>query len=236
MTSMLSFDQNQSLSKKFTIEIPVKFELAEFLSKSLPDPMICEFLGIDVSGKYTLFNLYTLLKKHLTKRGSAAYYTVSEELREGLSLPDEREMSKAKITHYLMKYIKENGLQSEVWFYFDLDEKLKKLFNRTDKDTSNGNWRQKRDGHCGCNIFDFTESVSFNAHLSDKPIYFDIYGLSEELAEFLGVPINTEMNNVAVLQQILAYIQKNRLQDKDNGITLLPDKKLKDLLNGHAAP
>ena len=106
------------------------------------------------------------------------------------------------------------------------DEKLKKLFNRTDKDTSNDEaaWLD------GCNIFDFTESVSFNAHLSDKPIYFDIYGLSEELAEFLGVPINTEMNNVVVVQQILTYIQKNRLQDKENGITLLPDKKLKDLL------
>ena len=68
------------------------------------------------------------------------------------------------------------------------------------------------------------------AHLSEKPIYFDIYELSNELSEFLGVSNHTEMNNVVVVQKILEYIRKNELQDSDNGITILPDQKLKDLL------
>ena len=44
-------------TKKFEIELPVNYSLAKFLSKSLPEPNICEFLGIDIKPKYTLFNL-----------------------------------------------------------------------------------------------------------------------------------------------------------------------------------
>jgi chromatin remodeling complex protein RSC6 len=54
--------------------------------------------------------------------------------------------------------------------------------------------------------------------------------ISDELAEFLGKTIGTEMARTDVSKEINAYIQSNGLQDKANGRKINPDSKLTKLL------
>jgi vancomycin resistance protein YoaR len=54
--------------------------------------------------------------------------------------------------------------------------------------------------------------------------------ISDELAEFLGKTIGTEMARTSVSKEINAYIRTNSLQDKTNGRKIIPDAKLAKLL------
>ena len=54
--------------------------------------------------------------------------------------------------------------------------------------------------------------------------------ISDELAEFLGKTIGTEMARTSVSKEINQYIRTNSLQDKANGRKINPDAKLSKLL------
>ena len=54
--------------------------------------------------------------------------------------------------------------------------------------------------------------------------------ISNELADFLGKPVGTEMARTEVTREINAYIREHKLQDKDNGRKIIADKKLTGLL------
>ena len=54
--------------------------------------------------------------------------------------------------------------------------------------------------------------------------------ISDELAQFLGKTVGTEMARTDVSKEINTYIQANSLQDKDNGRIIHPDDKLTKLL------
>ena len=54
--------------------------------------------------------------------------------------------------------------------------------------------------------------------------------ISDELAQFLGKEIGTEMARTAVSKEINQYIRTNSLQDKSNGRKINPDAKLSTLL------
>ena len=54
--------------------------------------------------------------------------------------------------------------------------------------------------------------------------------ISDELANFLGKAVGTEMARTAVSKEINAYIRNNNLQDKTNGRIIVPDSKLATLL------
>lgn len=54
--------------------------------------------------------------------------------------------------------------------------------------------------------------------------------ISDELAQFLGKEIGTEMARTAVSKEINAYIRANSLQDAANGRQINPDNKLSTLL------
>ena len=54
--------------------------------------------------------------------------------------------------------------------------------------------------------------------------------ISNELAAFLSKPEGTEMARTEVTREINAYIREHKLQDKDNGRKIIPDKKLTGLL------
>ena len=54
--------------------------------------------------------------------------------------------------------------------------------------------------------------------------------ISDELAQFLGKEIGTEMARTSVSKEINSYIRANSLQDKDNGRKINPDAKLSTLL------
>lgn len=55
--------------------------------------------------------------------------------------------------------------------------------------------------------------------------------ISDELANFLGKPIGSEMARTDVTSEINKYIVSNNLRDKDNGRKIIPDKALTTLLN-----
>ena len=54
--------------------------------------------------------------------------------------------------------------------------------------------------------------------------------ISKELANFLGQKHGTEMARTEVTREINKYIRENKLQDKENGRKINPDKNLKKLL------
>jgi upstream activation factor subunit UAF30 len=54
--------------------------------------------------------------------------------------------------------------------------------------------------------------------------------ISDELASFLGKDKGTEMARTDVTREINTYIRNNKLQDKENGRKINPDKKLATLL------
>ena len=54
--------------------------------------------------------------------------------------------------------------------------------------------------------------------------------ISDELAEFLGKTIGTEMARTEVSKEINSYIHSNGLQDKSNGRKINPDPRLTKLL------
>jgi hypothetical protein len=54
--------------------------------------------------------------------------------------------------------------------------------------------------------------------------------ISDELANFLGKPIGTELARTAVSKEINNYIRANNLQDPANGRKIHPDVKLSKLL------
>ena len=54
--------------------------------------------------------------------------------------------------------------------------------------------------------------------------------ISDELAEFLGKTVGTEMARTDVSKEINIYIQAHSLQDKQNGRVIHPDEKLTNLL------
>jgi chromatin remodeling complex protein RSC6 len=54
--------------------------------------------------------------------------------------------------------------------------------------------------------------------------------ISNELAEFLGKPLGSELARTEVSREINAYIRNNLLQDKTNGRKIIPDAKLGKLL------
>jgi chromatin remodeling complex protein RSC6 len=54
--------------------------------------------------------------------------------------------------------------------------------------------------------------------------------ISNELANFLGKPLGTEMVRTDVSRLINSYIRVNNLQDPQNGRIINPDSKLRDLL------
>jgi len=55
--------------------------------------------------------------------------------------------------------------------------------------------------------------------------------ISKELAAFLDVPPDTMMARTDVTKMITKYVKSNQLQAQDNGRKILPDEKLKKLLN-----
>jgi upstream activation factor subunit UAF30 len=54
--------------------------------------------------------------------------------------------------------------------------------------------------------------------------------ISDELAQFLGKTVGTEMARTVVSKEINAYIQLNKLQDAKNGRIIHADQKLTELL------
>jgi len=56
-------------------------------------------------------------------------------------------------------------------------------------------------------------------------------GLSSELCEFLGVPLDTQLARTDVTKQITTYVKEHEIYNPENKKIILPDAKLGALLN-----
>jgi len=54
--------------------------------------------------------------------------------------------------------------------------------------------------------------------------------ISDELAEFIGMPVGSLMSRTEVSRKINSYIKENGLQDQENDRKINPDEKLSNLL------
>ena len=54
--------------------------------------------------------------------------------------------------------------------------------------------------------------------------------ISDDLCDFMGKDHGTNMARTEVTREINSYIREHKLQDKDNGRKIIPDKKLTSLL------
>ena len=54
--------------------------------------------------------------------------------------------------------------------------------------------------------------------------------ISDELANFLGRPVGSEMARTEVTREINKYIREKQLQNKTNGRIIIPDQPLSSLL------
>ena len=67
---------------------------------------------------------------------------------------------------------------------------------------------------------------------SRKPSGFAVpTTISKELCDFMNVDNGAKMARTEVTQYIISYIKQKKLQDKNNGRKIKPDKALKSLLN-----
>jgi len=67
---------------------------------------------------------------------------------------------------------------------------------------------------------------------SRKPSGFAVpTKISKELCNFMNVSKGVKMARTEVTQYIISYIKEKKLQDKDNGRKIKPDKALKSLLD-----
>ena len=57
--------------------------------------------------------------------------------------------------------------------------------------------------------------------------------ITKELAEFLSLDENIEISRTDVTSLICKYIKENNLQNPDNKKIIIPDHRLKKLLNGY---
>ena len=121
--------------------------------------------------------------------------------------------------NYVMMYVKNNNLQfTNVWYKTKVDDVLRELFFdrlylRTEVD-----------------IWDLENALDVQLKNADEPIYYNIYSMSKEMAEFMNVLENYETDNVKVLQKCLEYIKTNNLQNPHNKVEIIPDDKLMTLL------
>ena len=67
---------------------------------------------------------------------------------------------------------------------------------------------------------------------SRKPSGFAVpTKISKELCDFMKINEGVKMARTEVTQYIISYIKEKKLQDKNNGRKIKPDKALKSLLN-----
>lgn len=76
-----------------------------------------------------------------------------------------------------------------------------------------------------------TVAVKVKKKRGRKPSAFIIQSrISDDLAKFLNVPLNTLMARTDVTRRICEYISNNRLQDPNDRRIIIPDQKLSELL------
>jgi chromatin remodeling complex protein RSC6 len=100
----------------------------------------------------------------------------------------------------------------------DIEHELNRLNTLYKKDLKSKNKRTKKPN-------------PNNNHGFQAPV-----GISDELADFLGVERGVKMRRPEVTKMVNAYAKKNNLKDGNNGAIFLPDAKLKKIFGPPVLP
>jgi len=153
---------------------------------------------------------------------------ISNELAEFLGKPVGTEMLRTEAARIINYYIRDHHLQDpQNGKVINPDAKLRALLKIGANDE--------------LTYFNISRYISPHIIKSDnvvnsKPVGYEPSGftkpskISNELAEFLGKPIGTEISRTDVSSIINRYIRINKLQDAQNGRKINPDAKLRSIL------
>ena len=139
--------------------------------------------------------------------------SISDELANFLGKPVGSEMRRTDIIYDIIRYIRSKNLIDGP--IINPDENIRKILKLPE---NNG----------VISIFDiniYVTSLCIRQSRDKKPTL-----ISNELAEFLGKAIGTEMSRTEVSKEIISYINAHGLQDPINGDKVNPDEKLRKLL------
>jgi len=166
---------------------------------------------------------------------------ISNELAEFLGKPVGSEMVCTDVSRLINSYIRVNNLQDpQNGRIINPDSKLRDLLKLGENDELTYFNLQKymsshfiKDGNVE-NVVNRT----IQSRPTSRPISTDRRPsgfvtpskISDELAEFLGKPIGTEISRTNVSSHINTYIRIHNLQDPQNGRKINPDAKLRALL------
>jgi len=164
---------------------------------------------------------------------------ISNELAEFLGKPVGSEILRTDVSRLINYYIRDNKLQDpQNGRVINPDTKLRALLKIGENDELTYFNIQKymsphfiKDGNVE-NAVNCTSKPTPSPISSDRrPLGFiKPQKISNELAEFLGIPVGTEMARTDVSRLINGYIRVNNLQDPQNGRVINPDTKLRALL------
>jgi chromatin remodeling complex protein RSC6 len=166
---------------------------------------------------------------------------ISNELAEFLGKPVGTEMVRTDVSRLINSYIRVNNLQDpQNGRKINPDAKLRALLKIGENDElSYFNLQSYMGPHFIRE--DNVENVvnrTIQPRPTSRPISTDRRPsgfvrptkISDELAEFLGKPVGTEMARTDVSRHINSYIRDHNLQDQQNGRKINPDAKLRALL------
>jgi len=190
------------------------------------------------------------ISTHREPTGFVRPNQISNELAEFLGKPVGTEMYRVDVSHFINSYIRINNLQDpQNDRNINPDTKLRALLKLGENDELTYFNLQKymsphfiKNGNVE-NVVSRPSFVQSRAISSDRrPMGFTgptdrrpsgfvtPTKISDELANFLGKPVGTEMARTDVSRHINSYIHDHNLQDVRNGRRINPDTKLRALL------
>jgi chromatin remodeling complex protein RSC6 len=172
---------------------------------------------------------------------------ISNELAEFLGKPVGTEMACTNVSRLINSYIRVNNLQDpRNGRNINPDTKLRALLKLGENDELTYFNLQKYMKHHFIKDYNVENLVNrtrepvpvHSSVIQSRPISSDRRPsgfitptkISNELAEFLGKPVGTEMARTDVSRYINSYIRAKHLQDPQNGRRINPDAKLRALL------
>ena len=181
------------------------------------------------------------ISTHRVPSGFVRPTKISNELAKFLRMPVGTEMARTDVSRHINSYIRTNNLQDpQNGRTINPDDKLRALLKLGENDELTYFNLQKYMKHHFIKDENVEKVVNRPSFIQSRPTqvstdrrpsgFVTPTKISNELAEFLGKPVGTEMARTDVSHHINRYIRDNNLQDPRNGRRINPDTKLRDLL------
>tara|TARA_B100001057_G_scaffold415413_1_gene432927 strand:- start:32 stop:1183 length:1152 start_codon:yes stop_codon:yes gene_type:complete len=225
-------EEEHAVSIPYEIRLPLSNSLIEFLIKPYPNEEVCRLFNYEtIKGhEFTLFNLNSCLQRHMTFKEDVYVKKPTKEFAKMFSISSEEGITKYKVYEIISKYVKENNLQHPImWYRYRFDNALRKIKGWDVDDDEDYECEPYGEGgepeSCGCIFDDLFSEFNFSDGYDAK-----MYKISNELANFLSVPKDEEISRMKIFESVLKYVKDNKLQHPLNGRIIVPDEKLRKIL------